>query len=52
MFILGNLSGIDTDLYMQDNVYELYAMKLLCLYNKAQNYCNAIWTEQGKKHWS
>lgn len=52
MFILRNLFSIDTNLYMQDNVYKLYAIKLLCVYNKAQNYCNAIWTEQGKKHWS
>lgn len=50
VFILRSLSDVDTKLHIQDNIYELYAMKLLCLYNKAQNYCDAIWTEQGKKH--
>lgn len=50
MFIFRNLSDIEAKLYIQDNIYKFYAVKLLCLYNKAQNYCNAIWTEQGKKH--
>lgn len=49
MFIFRNLSDIEAKLYIQDNIYEFYAMKLLCLYKKAQNYCNAIWTEQRKK---